>query len=745
MKKTINSIIPKKPIISISLFSFALIAILLSGLLLPASGCTKSQYQPRQVPSAYYDQAGLFPAKFSSVAELQSFLKKYQNQPYYSRGMFGAMTDGMVVTKHSIQPAGQEMTISSRNDFSGTNVQVQGIDEGDIIKTDGEYIYTISGNTLFLVKAYPGQDAAIVSQVGIEFTPQGLFVSGNRLAVFGNTYDNKVFQGSVIRPTTGMMQILVYDISNKEKPKLIKSYAMEGSYKESRMIGNNVYFVTITYPQQRNPLPLVMDGTALSTIPVDRITYFPKPYSMPSYAILGSINLASAGTITTQAIIIEGNTIFYMAPEALYLSFTEYINEWEIEQSILVKQMMQYLTAEEKRLIAKIENTDDDVMSPFEKQVKIRQIVETAMLYLSEEERKDVEKAVEEKAMKELEKYPYQEYTAIHKIAVSGNDFTLVANGKIPGRANNQFSFDEYEGVLRVATTLTKNWRLKSIAAPEQQAANADDQEENSIVEPDGGLEERSALLIAPPRWQQDTSNAVFTLDDQLQVLDSLIGIAPGEMIYASRFMGEKLYLVTFRQVDPFFVVDLSNPKKITLLGELKIPGFSRYLHPYDETTIIGIGRDATLDGRVKGLKISLFDVSNVHKPKEIATYVTDDGYAQSTAEYEHKAFLFSKEKQLLVIPAYSYQWKNNAYEEVYNGAMVFHVAKDSIRLRGIIDHSDGNIFSGTSMERSLYINELLYTKSPTKLRINKIEDLQPVKTIIFENIWKREGGIAIY
>ena len=103
--------------------------------------------------------------------------------------------------------------------------------------------------------------------------------------------------------------------------------------------------------------------------------------------------------------------------------------------------------------------------------------------------------------------------------------------------------------------------------------------------------------------------------------------------------------MVTFEQVDPFFVIDLSNPKKIKELGKLKIPGFSRYLHPYDKNTIIGIGKDATETGRTKGLKISLFDVSDVENPEEIAKYVSESRYADSTALYEHKAFLFSKEK----------------------------------------------------------------------------------------------------
>ena len=214
-----------------------------------------------------------------------------------------------------------------------------------------------------------------------------------------------------------------------------------------------------------------------------------------------------------------------------------------------------------------------------------------------------------------------------------------------------------------------------------------------------------------------------------MEVLDHLKDLAEGERIYSTRFMGDRLYMVTFRQVDPFFVIDLSNPNNIEALGELKIPGFSRYLHPYDENTIIGIGRDATDMGTQQGLKISLFDVSDPANPKEIAKFEAEGRYSSSIAEYEHKAFLFSKQKNLLVIPAYSYDYQSS---DSYNGAMVFHITKNDIELRGLIDHTgkEGNRYS-PSVERSLYIEDLLYTKSPNLLRINDLEnDLDGVKNI---------------
>jgi uncharacterized secreted protein with C-terminal beta-propeller domain len=257
---------------------------------------------------------------------------------------------------------------------------------------------------------------------------------------------------------------------------------------------------------------------------------------------------------------------------------------------------------------------------------------------------------------------------------------------------------DEYNGIFRIATTLSPRWSRYG--------------ESNQV-----------------------STNQVYALDNNLKVLDKLEGLAEDESIYSTRFIADKLYMVTFKQIDPFFVIDLSDPTKLKELGQLKIPGFSKYLHPYDETTIIGIGKDATETGRTKGLKISLFDVSDFSDPKEIASYISDERYSDSTALYEHKAFLFSKEKNLLVIPGYNYNYQQTS--ENYNGALVFDIRKDSITLRGLIDHSQGSErYYQPSVERSLYIEDLLYTKSLNLLRINDLDDLSSVKnlTLKYEN-----------
>jgi len=237
-----------------------------------------------------------------------------------------------------------------------------------------------------------------------------------------------------------------------------------------------------------------------------------------------------------------------------------------------------------------------------------------------------------------------------------------------------------------------------------------------------------------------ETQNNVYVLDMNLTIVGSLEDLASGERIYATRFIGDKCYLVTFRQIDPFFVIDLSDPANPTVLGELKIPGFSTYLHPYDETHVIGIGRDG------HKVKISLFDVSNMSNPVELANYVIETNeswwWTESSALYEHKAFLFDKEKNLLVIPVGTY-YKQSAY--------VFDISVDGgIKLKGIVTH-DLKVQSkensggpggapmdeyyyrydpGSSIQRTLFIDDVLYTISDRMVKMNSLEDLSEINSV---------------
>lgn len=274
--------------------------------------------------------------------------------------------------------------------------------------------------------------------------------------------------------------------------------------------------------------------------------------------------------------------------------------------------------------------------------------------------------------------------TTIYKLVVDGLSLTAAARGDVKGFLQDQFSMDEKDGLLRVATSSS---------------------------------------------WTNRSSN-VFVLNEQLNVIGFLEGIAPSEVVTSSRFVGDTLYLVTFRSRDPLFVIDLSKPTKPTVLGELTIPGFSSYLHPVDANHILGIGSE---NGSVK---LSLFDVSDPMKPKEVSKWL-DVSNSWSEASWDHKAVLFDSEKQLLVIPieSYEYNYQGLTYTARFSsGAYVFEVSADSgIQLRGVIEHtagSDGGYSYQREVSRSLYIGDYLYTISASLIKVNSLSDLSEVASL---------------
>jgi len=301
--------------------------------------------------------------------------------------------------------------------------------------------------------------------------------------------------------------------------------------------------------------------------------------------------------------------------------------------------------------------------------------------------------------------------TIIHKISIDEDKIEYVAKGTVPGRLLNQFSMDENGDRFRVATT-------------------------NEIyTQYDGTVR----------------SNAVYVLDEQLEIVGELEEIAPDESIFSTRFMGDRLYMVTFQQIDPFFVIDLSSdtPK---ILGELKIPGFSNYLHPYDEEHIIGVGRDTkeTDNGRVQqlGIKIALFNVADVNNPKVADEVIIGDSSTQSEALHNHKAFFFDKTRNVLSIPisadieSLDDITSSKMFAPDYNrwsGFYVFDLDKtDGFDAKGTITHSDSDWrYYGMNNARTFYIDDVLYTASQGFLKMNSFDELDEINSIKLENTGK--------
>ncbi|MDD1660593.1 MAG: beta-propeller domain-containing protein, partial [Methanomicrobiales archaeon] len=301
-----------------------------------------------------------------------------------------------------------------------------------------------------------------------------------------------------------------------------------------------------------------------------------------------------------------------------------------------------------------------------------------------------------------------RETSTIHRIAIGDGKIQYGAKGSVPGHLLNQFSMDEYGGNLRVATTVS-GWSSRA-----------------------GSME----------------YNNVYVLSEKMQTIGKLEFVAPDERIYATRFIGDRLYMVTFKRIDPLFVIDLSDPGKPVVLGKLKIPGYSDYLHPYDSTHLIGVGKETEANDwggvSVSGLKLALFDVSDVEHPKQINALVIGEAGTDSEALRDHKAFLFDREKNLLVIPVSENTVRTVSgiarmpyYPSYWQGAYVFGVNPETgFTLRGKVRHlhgegTDGSYWWTGAVMRSLYIDDILYTVSRDLVVASRLSDLkEPVAEI---------------
>jgi len=552
--------------------------------------------------------------KFKSYDELKEFLANKKSHYEYHG-------------PQSIPQGSDSMNLLAKEgayDYSKTNIQVEGVDEADIVKTDGEYVYVISGQKVVIVRAYPAEEATVLSKIVVNGTLQQLFINRERLVVF---YEN----GSWNQAET---IIDIYDISDRTNPMFNSEVAVDGQYFSSRMIGDYVYVIVrkaALFVEDEVTLPQIYSGGEWKAIPANEIYYSVITDYGYIFTTIASVNIFEGQNTPTDKTILSGwATNIYVSLENAFLA---------------------------------IGNEDA---------------------------------------------------TFLHRIHVENGEISVAANGKVSGYVINQFSMDEHEGYFRIATTSQMT-----------------------------SLPEEPAPIL-------HLQNNVYILNMELEIVGRLENVAPGEKIHSARFMGGICYLVTFRKVDPFFVIDLSDPYAPKILGELEITGYSDYLHLYDENHVIGVGKEtvAAEEGDFswyQGVKISFFDVTNMSEPKELAKYEIGDRGTDSPVLSDHKAFLFNKEKNLLVIPVsvakidesqYPNEIPPYAYGEiVWQGAYVFTISltnDEKLVLRGTITHvENGNVHdSSHHIIRALYIGEVLYTISNSKIKMNSLSDLSEINEL---------------
>lgn len=601
---------------------------------------------------------------FSSIEELKNYLNT--NAPSNLPEMYWVRPQSSGIPTMFKGP-----TVFVTDDYSSTNIQVAGVDEADTVKTDGQYIYTISNsqnsgyyyygyssqtsNNIYIISADP-QNAKVVSKISLDdsLMPAGLFLSqdSSKLVVLASKYQSYSASSNdvTIMPFYSDVStaINVYDISNKAYPVLTRNFTVSGSYFNSRMIGNYVYAVTSQNAYVFNDVVTVpavySDGKAYGASPTS--IYYADMNQSNYYSFTSFYGIDVADDLqqpTNMTVLMSGASTMYVSPDNIYVAYPNWVNGSDL--------------------------------------------------------------------------------TSIYRVKIDGLQLTFEAQGGVPGYTINQYAMDEYSGNLRIATNM------------------------------------QNAVISNAFTSQGSQVNNVYVLNQNLSVVGKLEGLAQGENLHSVRFMGDKCYLVTFKKTDPLFVIDLSQPTNPKVLGELKIPGYSDYLHPYDETHLIGVGKEA-VDAEqgdfawYQGLKLSLFDVSNVNSPVQLANYVIGDRGTDSAALTDPKAFLFDKSKNLLVIPVNlalvseaNKQQGSSAYgETVWQGAYVFSLsANGGFTLKGTITHlnatlldSQGHLVNNANywstqnewITRSLYIGNTLYTISNGAVKLNSLTDLSQIAQV---------------
>jgi inhibitor of cysteine peptidase len=576
---------------------------------------------------------------FSSSEEFKEYLQEASEQSGYM-GISGGMQRGIMVDS---MPMAESMDFAMDTSKAGmgggggepsrvseTNVQVEGIDEPDIVKTNGKeifaslqaqyrsrileggareliYSHTLPPNErpepgIKTIKAFPVDELGLSSEID----RQGeMLLYEDTLVIFSN---NKIYG---------------YDISDPNEPEEVwdVDYSDNNTYLvTSRLYKGTIYLVLRTYvtPDSVCPVPLLKDSRGDVEVGCKYIYHPVAPVPTDSTYTVVKLD-PTTGEVNKRVSFTGSNSAsqVYMSENAVYVSY--------YYPGDMVKYMFGFF--KENKDIAPdwlMDKTGKLLTYDISSQAKLSELsvlFQRWHMGLSDDDRLMVENEMEDRMSDYSKKYKRElERTGIAKITL--DNMKVDSAGSVPGVLLNQFAMDEYQDNLRVATTVSAgtmfgNW---------------------------GGGESESD---------------VYVLDEDMEEIGSVLGMGLTERIYSVRFIQDKGYVVTFRQTDPFYVLDLSNPKEPEIKGELKIPGYSSYLHPIDEDRILGIGKEGSK------VKLSLFNVSDPENPFEEDKYMMDEYYSE--ALNNHHAFLMDHKFKIFFMPGskggYIFSYENNELE----------------------------------------------------------------------------------
>ncbi len=609
--------------------------------------------------------------QFVSEEDFQNYIKLGQ-QMSDSAGFAGM---NMFLKTELAQPVTDGMGSGSAERVSETTVQVIGIDEPDIVKTNGREIYFSQerswwprpimpepGIPFMEDKMYPPEFRSNTKVIKA-FPPANLKLddeidkNGNLLLVKNMLV---IFSGQ---------EIFGFDVSDSKNAvkkwdlKLGDNVWLVGA----RLKGDKIYIVTQASLDEYHPCPIEILKTGAAPLNIRCQDIYhpinPIPVDTTFTAIIldpmsgqAEKNISFVGSI--------GNSVVYMSPESIFVTYS-YSEDTSKFLLNFIKEKARDLYP--LSVIEKIEKLISYDISQQAKMMELQIIIDRYQNSLGEDERLRFDNELANRMQDYLKKRQReQEKTGIVKINLS--EFNVSATGSVPGYPLNQFSLDEYQNHLRIAVTIGQRWRGWGFGS-----------------------------------GSGETANDVYILDENLQITCSIQDLGLTEKIYSARFIEDKGYLVTFREIDPFYVLDLSNPSNPQMKGQLKIPGYSSYLQPVSKDKILGIGKE---DWQVK---ISLFDVSSASNPKEVAKYVLDEGWSDVLST--HHAFLLDTKHEIFFLPG-------------SKGGYIFSYKGDNLELKKAV--------SGISARRAIYLDDYLYIIGDDKIVVLNELDWGRVNELTF-------------
>jgi len=552
-------------------------------------------------------------------------------------------------------------------DYSGTNNQEAGVDEGDFVKTDGYYLYVLSGNQLVIMGVPDfGQLIENVS-IDLEGRPNQLLLikekdggSAKRSVVFSTVSTYDLDDDHPLKPLIAkeagvdgyywyavFTKITVIDHSDPAAPQVVGELYLEGSYQTSRKVGTVVHMFTYSWIE-------IPDLKYWPDLPEDYYLIGPES---PLGEQMWDKGISDAIAYNDQ--LIENLALEDLVPRTFLV-----VPEGIIPYDFATQGCSNFVIAEDGMSRGFTSIMSFDVLSD-EFTFETDHVVSNwSIVYASSDTVLLAEPAQDWWWYWENDEY--EEATNIHRFqSTPTGDLEYSGSGRVKGTVLDQFSLAEYEGAIRVATT-TDQWNRWWIEEP------------------------------PPPE------NHLYILsgENDLRVVGQLDGIAVGERIWSARFIKDRGYLITAQNIDPLWTIDLSNPENPAIMGELEVPGVSTYVHPIEDNHLLTIGWGGNEQGFDGSIQVSLFDVSDFTNPKrkDVLTLFAAEGddwssWGTSEALQEHKAFQYWAPKKLLAVPLSASRYRmdefEHGYEYVSKLVLVSVDTASGLTIYGTVDHSD--------------------------------------------------------